>query len=242
MAAMPAVALGAVLAVVAGPVIGVVVLVVVLAALAVSLWFASTSRALRRLGARDLRRSEEPRLVNVTQGLCATMGLAEPLVMIVDDAVPNACSVGRDEDDAVVVVTTGLVERLDLVALEGVLAHELAHVQRGETAVAGVVLAWAGAWCRLLGGERWVHRVVGHGREYRADQSAVATVRYPPGLRDALSLLAAGGAAVSGSRFSGPSWELTRWVWLDPTVGMAPGSAVGDLDDTAVRLAALEQY
>jgi Zn-dependent protease with chaperone function len=240
-AILPALIVGIILFAVAGPVAGVIGLVVVAAAGAGGLWWGSTSVALRRMGARDLRRREEPRLVNVTQGLCATMGLAEPFVMAIDDDVPNACAVGRGPSDAVVVLTTGLIGRLDLVELEGVIAHELAHVRRGDTSAAGVVLAWCGGWCRVIGGGRWVHGILGSGREYAADQIAVAAVRYPPGLRDALARLRPGAQPSSGSVFRGSRWEITRWAWIDPTAGDDAATA-GELDDTAVRIEALDQY
>jgi Zn-dependent protease with chaperone function len=240
--AVPALVVAIVLAMAVDLVVGIIALVVVIAGGAAALWWGSTDLALRRVGARTLRRSEEPRLLNVTQGLCATMGLAEPFVMTIDDDVPNACAIGRGPSDAVVIVTTGLLARLDLVELEGVMAHELAHVQRGDTAVAGVVLALGGGWCGLLGGGRWVHGLLGRGLQYRADQVAVAAVRYPPGLRDALGRLRPPVAPSAGSQFRGARWEVTRWAWLDPSAGAAPGAAVGELDDTSVRLEALDQY
>lgn len=241
-AVAPAVIVAVVAALVGGVLAAVIALVIVLVAVTALVWRGSTSMALRRIGARDLRRSEEPRLVNMTQGLCATMGLAEPFVMAIDDDVPNACAVGRSPADAVIVVTTGLTDRLDLVELEGVLAHELAHVQRGDTAVAGVVLAVCGGWCGVVGGGRWVHRVLGRGREYRADQIAVAAVRYPPGLRDALSRLRPAIAPTAASQFRGPRWESTRWAWLDPMAGNGDAVAVGELDDTVSRIESLDQY
>jgi Zn-dependent protease with chaperone function len=242
LAAVPAVILGLIVAVAAGVLLGVIALVVVGVGLAAGLWWGSTSMALRRIHARDLNRSEEPRLLNVTQGLCATMGLAEPFVMTIDDDVPNACAIGKSPDDAVVIVTTGLTRRLDLVELEGVIAHELAHVQRGDIVVAGVVLAICGGWCRMLGGGRWVHGVLGHGREYRADQVAVAAVRYPPGLRDALGRLRPAVVPTADSVFAGPGWDVVRWAWLDPSLGDAASPPAGELDATSVRLEALDQY
>lgn len=240
--AVPGVVLGAVLAAAVGWVVGLVVLVVLTVGGGFAVWRSSTSVALRRIGARALSDDEEPRLANVTRGLCATMGLREPGLMILDDPVPNACSLGRDQSDAVVIVTTGLLQRLELVELEGVVAHELAHIKRRDTAMAGVAVTVVGPWCALAGNDRWLHRAVGPGREYRADRVAVSAVRYPPGLAGALARMTEGEAPPPGSAFSGKRATATRWIWVDPMAGSGAAGEPGDLDVTAVRLAALAEW
>ena len=62
---------------------------------------------------------DDPRLYNVTEGLCATFGLGMPSLHVVDDDVPNACALGRDARRSDLVVTTGLLRRLDPIELEG---------------------------------------------------------------------------------------------------------------------------
>lgn len=227
---------------------GLVVLVVVPVVAAVVTWRRSTGAALKTLGARPPAAGEEPLLANLVGGLCSTMGLSEPELMVVDDPTPNACAVGRDPADAVLVVTSGLVSSMSLVELEGVMAHELAHVKRHDTALAGAALAVAGPLCRLTGDDRWLHRALGSGREYRADQIAVAATRYPPGLEDALARMEASdgpaGAAGAGSRspFSGRGWVATRWLWIDPMVGHRHDDTLGNLDATSVRRQALAEW
>ena len=96
--------------------------------------------------------------------------------------MPNACALGRDARRSVVVVTTGLLRRLDPIELEGVIAHELAHVKRGDNGVSciGITLA------RIFGGESTLRRCVGENREYRADVVGASAVRFPRGLLGAL--------------------------------------------------------
>ena len=237
------VVLGVVLGVVAGVVVALVagaVLLVVLVAVQRRL---ADGLARSLLGATPLGDGEDPGLENVVEGLCATFGLRVPALLVVDDQVPNACSLGRDPSHAALVVTTGLLDRLDLIEMEGVVAHELTHVKRHDTAVTVAALAALGPLSWLGGSERWLHAALGAGREYRADQVAAATVRYPPGLRDALEAMARGPAPAPGSIFAERPLARTRWIWIDPMVGRRQGvSLVGENDATPVRIAALGEW
>ena len=75
------------------------------------------------------------RLHNLVDGLCSSAGLPPPRLFVVDDPAPNAFATGRDPHHASVAVTTGLLERLDRVELEGVLAHELSSIKAHDTLV-----------------------------------------------------------------------------------------------------------
>ena len=147
----------------------------------------------RSVGATPSDEWEHPRLHNLVDGLCATMGLPRPTICVVDSAVPNAMAVGRDPDSAKLVVTSGLDESLTLVELEGVLAHELVHIKRHDTVVAGLAVVVTVPWAVLRGnaaGADRVHTLVGRGREFSADQRAAAVVvRYPPGIGSALEVM-----------------------------------------------------
>lgn len=224
-----------------GAVAAVVVLVGVTVVIAVGVWQRSTAVVVRLVRARPLSEEDCPRLVNVLENLCATFGLRQPRLMAVDDPVPNACTLGRMPHDAVMLVTTGLLEHLDLVQLEGLVAHELAHVRRHDTVVSGVAVAVLAPMARLTGDCRWLHLALGRGREYRADQVAVAAVRYPPGLRDALSSLAGAPPPASGSVFEGWRLAATRWLWIHPLTSGAGSAERAGLDDVDVRIAALAE-
>src|SRR5688572_28727706 len=81
-------------------------------------------------GARRIERKEEaPELWRMVENLAITAGLPMPRLFIVPDESPNAFAAGRSPKQAIVGVTTGLLERLDEEELEGVLAHEMSHIR-----------------------------------------------------------------------------------------------------------------
>src|SRR5260370_31685870 len=79
------------------------------------------------------------------EGLCIAAGLPKPRVYIVNDNAPNAFATGRDPKHAAVAVTTGLLEKMNRVELEGVLAHELSHVKNYDILVTTVAVIAVGA-------------------------------------------------------------------------------------------------
>ncbi|MET7380411.1 zinc metalloprotease HtpX [Streptomyces sp. NPDC005526] len=112
------------------------VLVVVIAAavLAAQYWF-SDRIALFAMHGRVVEREECPELHAVVDRLCAMADMPKPVVAVSDMDMPNAFATGRNPDNAVVCVTTGLLRRLEPAELEGVLAHELSHVAHKDVAV-----------------------------------------------------------------------------------------------------------
>jgi Zn-dependent protease with chaperone function len=239
-AVIPAILVGVLLAVAVPIVVGLVAFVIVGAALMYGLWRIAPSMAMKRIAAVPVDEDDYPRLFNVTDGLCATFGLAMPALYVLDDDVPNACALGRDARRSELVVTSGLLRRLDPIQLEGVIAHELAHVKRGDNGVSCVGITLG----TFLGGERTLRRCVGENREYRADVVGASAVRYPQGLLEALEIMMAAPAPAAGSLFASPArFGATRWVWTDPFVGHRGDSIVpGDLDHTSVRAAALHEW
>ena len=91
------------------------------------------------------------RLHNLVEGLCTSAGLPKPRLFVVEDPAPNALATGRDPHHASVGVTTGLLERLDRVALEGVLAHELSRIKAHDTFVSTLAVTLV-CWAPLLAG------------------------------------------------------------------------------------------
>jgi heat shock protein HtpX len=236
--------LGAVTAVVAMPLAGLGVLVVVAAVWTLSIWHAAPNAVIRAVGAEVSQEPDRPRLHNLVNGLCATMGLPTPAILVVDSLRPNAMAVGRDPKSASLIVTSGLDRALSLVELEGVLAHELVHIKRHDTVLSGAAVAAVTPLAVVIGTDRavsLVHRLVGPGREFSADQRAATVVRYPVGLGSALrSMSVPPEGASSWPPGTGRRAVLTGWLWIDPT-GVVPGevTADGGLDDPAVRAAAL---
>jgi Peptidase family M48 len=161
--------------------------------------------------------------------------------MAVDDELPNACSLGARPDRGILVVTTGLETSLDLIEMEGVVAHELSHLKRGDTLVSSVAVTVLAPLIWLTGSDRLLHAALGWGREMLADQVAVRAVRYPPGLCGALAKFEAGPVPRAGSVFAGRRLSMSRWLWIDPAVGHRDQPLSGDLDLTAVRIDALAE-
>src|SRR3954471_3662317 len=95
---------------------------------ALSYWKADLI-ALRGRRAEPADPDQYRRLHNLVEGLCIASGLPKPGVYIVDDPAPNAFATGRDPKHAAIVVTTGLLEKMSRIELEGVLAHELSHIR-----------------------------------------------------------------------------------------------------------------
>jgi len=158
---------------------------------------------------RPVSLDDEPRYHNLVEGLCVSAGLPKPDLYVIDDDAPNSFATGRNPDHAAIVVTSGLLGKLSRMELEGVLAHELAHIRNHDTLVTGLgttlvalPLMPAGSLStRLLG------TLVGRGRERDADISGVRLTRYPPGLAAALEKLRRDQATgLSASRATAHLW------------------------------------
>jgi heat shock protein HtpX len=108
-------------------------------------YFAAGSQALAITGAREIQRADNPRLYNIVENLSITTGLPMPKVYIINDPAPNAFSTGRDPKHAAVAATTGILDLMTDSELQGVMAHEMGHVQnydiRVSTLVFGLVVA-----------------------------------------------------------------------------------------------------
>jgi heat shock protein HtpX len=87
---------------------------------------------------------EHPRLHNLVEGLCIAGGLPKPRLYVIEDASPNAFATGRNPKHAAVAVTTGLMERMNRVELEGVLAHELSHIKNYDILVSTLAVTLVG--------------------------------------------------------------------------------------------------
>ncbi len=109
----------------------------------VSYWY-SDKIALTINGARPATREEFFDLYTVTENLAITAGLPMPKIYIIPDPAPNAFATGRNKEHAVVAVTTGLLQILDKTELEGVIAHELAHVGNRDILLSSMVVVLVG--------------------------------------------------------------------------------------------------
>jgi heat shock protein HtpX len=116
------------------PRLWVLVLVIAVAFLLFQYFF-SDKLALFAMHGKVVTEQEAPELHGVIDRICAMSDMKKPRVAVADTDVPNAFATGRNQDNAVVCVTTGLLRRLETNELEGVLAHELAHVAHRDVAV-----------------------------------------------------------------------------------------------------------
>jgi heat shock protein HtpX len=117
----------------------VIITLVVATGYALIQYFAAGSQALALSGAHQIQKSDNPRLYRIVENLSITTGTPMPKVYIIDDPSPNAFATGRDPQHASVAATTGLLELLDDSELEGVMAHEIGHVQNYDIRVSMIV-------------------------------------------------------------------------------------------------------
>ncbi|MEU9334565.1 zinc metalloprotease HtpX [Streptomyces sp. NPDC048290] len=140
-----------------------VLVVVVVAGLMLAQFWYSDRIALFAMRGRVVEREEYPELHAVVDRLCAMADMPKPTVAVSSLDMPNAFATGRNADNAVVCVTSGLLRRLDKAELEGVLAHELSHVAHKDVAVitiasflgviAGLMIRFA-FYSQVFGGRR----------------------------------------------------------------------------------------
>jgi heat shock protein HtpX len=118
-------------------------------------YFFSDKIALSMSGAKPVTREQAPRLYAITERLCAQAGLPMPRLYMIPEAAPNAFATGRNPSNAAVAVTAGLMELMTDEEVEGVIAHELAHVKNYDILTASVAATLAGAitWVAHMG--RW---------------------------------------------------------------------------------------
>lgn len=128
----------------------------------VSYWW-SDKIVLAMSSAREVDHDSARELYHLVENLCITAGLPVPRIYIIEDTAPNAFATGRDPKHAVIAVTTGLLQKLEKVELEGVIAHELSHIGNRDilistvaTVMVGVVVLladWFWRWS-IFGGRR----------------------------------------------------------------------------------------
>jgi len=179
-------------------------------------WF-SDKMVIAMTGARPVSPAEAPDLHEMVERLARRAGIPKPKVYIVDDPSPNAFATGRSPARGVVAVNTGLLANLNREEIEGVIAHELAHIRHRDTLTMAVVATIAGAimiisrFAFFFGGDDEGHNpilmlalmIVGplaailvqmgvsRAREYEADRLGAEIAGSPRGLASALGKLEA---------------------------------------------------
>ncbi len=123
---------------------GLVLAVVVAMTMAAGGYFASDKIVLGISKARPVTREEFPYLYNVVEGLAIAAGIPAPRCYVIEDTAPNAFATGRKPETSVICVTTGILDKLNRVELEGVVAHEMSHIKNYDVRLQTVVVVMAG--------------------------------------------------------------------------------------------------
>lgn len=108
-----------------------------------SYWF-SDKIVLKMYRAKEVKREDNPRLYDSVAMLAEKANLPMPKVYIADNPTPNAFATGRNPDNAAVAVTSGILRILDQKELEGVLAHELAHIKNRDILIGTITATLVG--------------------------------------------------------------------------------------------------
>ena len=127
-----------------------------------SYWY-SDKIVLKMYGAREVDIHSSPELVGMVANLARRAGMPMPRVYIIDTDAPNAFATGRDPEHAAVAVTASLMRALTPQELEGVMAHELAHIKNRDTLISTLVASMAGAISMLANMAQWA-AIFGAGR------------------------------------------------------------------------------
>ena len=186
---------------------------IMLGGFSIAQYFFSDKLALRSMGAREVTADERPDLHRRVERLCQQADLPKPTIAVANTQVPNAFATGRNRKNATVAVTTGLLDSLDEDELDGVLAHELAHVKNRDVMVMTIasflstIAFFIVRWGWLFSGDNrqgapvivailvsllvWVVsflliRALSRYREYSADRGAALITGKPGALASAL--------------------------------------------------------
>ena len=126
---------------------GLLLMIVIVGGVALLQFFTSDKLALAASRAKVVEREEAPELHDMVERLCAMSDLPKPRIAVIDSDVPNAFATGRSPKHAAVAVTTGLWHRLEPREVEGVLAHELAHIANRDV----LIMTLAGFFAMVAG-------------------------------------------------------------------------------------------
>lgn len=228
----------------------------------------SDKMVLRMHGAMEANESQFPELFDMVRQLSDNAGLPMPKVYMMDNPQPNAFATGRNPENAAVAATTGLLQSLTYEEVEGVMAHELAHIQNRDTLIMTVTATIAGAVSMLaqfgmfFGGRSrdnpfgaigtiamvilapiaamLVQMAISRTREYAADRRGAEICGKPMALASALNSIA--GAAHRIENDTAEANPATAHMFIiNPLSGARMDNLFSTHPDTGNRIAALEQ-
>ena len=228
-------------------------------------WWNSDTMALRMHGAREVSEAEAPQLHAMVAALSARAGIPKPRVHIIESPHANAFATGRSPEKGAIAVTSGLMRILDRDELEGVVAHELAHIRNRDTLIMTVTATIAGAismlgnFAMLFGGSQdrpnplatlvalivapfaamLVQMAISRTREYGADRAAAEISGKPLALASALAKLSNRAAQVP-SDVANRDPAVAHLYIVHPAIGGGRDSLFSTHPDPANRIAALQ--
>jgi len=135
-----------------------------------SSYYYSDKMILGMSGAKQIAKKDNPQLFRTVENLCIGAGVPMPKIYVINDSAINAFATGRDPNHSVVCVTTGILDRLDKIELEGVIAHELSHVRNYDIRLMAIVVILVGL-VALLADFFMRSLWYGGGRRERSDRS-----------------------------------------------------------------------
>ncbi len=122
-------------------------------------------------GAKEVTYEQSSYLHNLVEGLCIASGLPKPKIYIINDTAMNAFATGRDPNHAAICFTTGIVDKLEKRELEGVVAHELSHIQNYDIRLMSIVSILVGSVTLLAD---WFTRGMFYGRRRSSNSDSSA--------------------------------------------------------------------
>lgn len=140
-----------------------------------SYWF-SDKIVLAMYGAKEVTEREAPQLYRMVKKLTAQAGLPMPRVYVIDNPNPNAFATGRNPQNAAVAVTTGILRILNDEELEGVLAHELAHIRHRDILLATIVATFVGTITFISRLAGWTMMFAGGNRDREDSGNVLASL------------------------------------------------------------------
>lgn len=145
-------------------------------------YYASDKITLSISKARPATKEEFPYLANVVEGLAIAAGVPAPKCYVIDDTAPNAFATGRNPENSVICVTTGLMQKMNRAELEGVVAHEMSHIRNFDIRLMTLVVVMVGIMALL---SDWILRSFlwgGRGRRASKDKSGAGAALIVIGL------------------------------------------------------------
>jgi len=137
-----------------------------------SYWY-SDKIVLKVYRAKEVSPAEAPNLHRIVDGLAMKARIPKPKVYIVESGMPNAFATGRNPEHAAVAATTGILELLSYEEMEGVLAHELAHVKNRDTLISAIAATLAGVVTMLASMAQWAAIFGGFGGNRDDDNGGI---------------------------------------------------------------------